>query len=435
MNDYCEDLCKEKFLNALLNMNDLDDSCLTLSTSSIISLSSLLSRKFLYHSLDQDKCFILKDDADRSLKILPKSNERPEDLECLYVDNLKDLERKCWPVNNFLNEESLKYILNFFKIRIIDKDGLFNPAQESILTTIDYIDNIVPIQIPPLSFISIEEIEKRTLAHRSMLSSAEAKRINVLSKDTLIIKDSRDLKIKLIGDFYNIRCFVNNEVEICLGDELLLYTDTPNRLVLKGSGYKEITLKINMRSSLVSWSHPLGPATDFYERNINKDFRCWWLDLFNLSDSVHISLASYPYLDVNLKNHNEIIASLPNGSMVISTGSSLEETIPWILSHKLVDPVKTRYVTSSRRPLLNIIPNKIVLHSVYFDPVKKNVYMYLINYLPKDFGVSLISSGYFKNVAVSYLKNIWESLFPSFNMLRLSLPAYSIASLRFFDEE
>ncbi len=435
MRNYCKDLCKETFINTLINMNDLDNTCLSLSASTIISLSSFLSKNFLYHDLNQDKCFILTDEANRYLRILPKSNKILEGLECFYIDNLKDLERMCWPINKFLDEESLKHILDIFKIRTIEKEGLFNPAQESVLTIVDNSINITPIRIPPLSFLSIEEVEKKTSTYSITTRSQENRKISVLNKNTFKIRGTKDLKIELVGDFNNVRCFADNELEICIGDEFLLYTDAPNKFVLKGSGYREIILKINLRSSLISWSHPFGPATDFYDRYLGKDFRCWWLDLFNLSDNIHISLASYPYLNANLGDYNEVKISLLNGSMVISTGSSLEETVPWISSHKLIDPIKTRFITQSRRPLLSIIPNKILLHNVHFDPVEKNFYMYLINYLPKDLSVTLISMGYFRDVNVSYLRSIWESLSPNFNMLKLSLPAYSIAILRFLDEK
>jgi hypothetical protein len=341
----------------------------------------------------------------------------------------------CWPINKFLEEESLKHILNIFKVKTIEKEGLFNPTQESILTIVDYSIHTMPIRIPPLSFVSIEEVEKKTSVYSIMARSQETRRISMLNKNTFRIRGTKDLRIDLIGDFNNVRCFADNELEICVGDEFLLYTDASNRFVLKGTGYREIILRTNLRSSLISWSHPLGPATDFYERYIGKDFRCWWLDLFNLSNNIHISLASYPYLNANLRDYNELEISLPNSSMVISTGSSLEETIPWISSHKLIDPIKTKFITQSRKPLLSIIPNKILLHSIHFDPVEKNIYMYLINYLPKDFSITLISTGYFRNVNVSYLKNVWETLSPSFNMLKLSLPAYSIVVLRFLNEK
>ncbi len=427
----CLDLCRNDFMNAILAMEDYDDSCSRLSASTIITLSLFLDKKYFLQSIDHVKCFVLRDDAGRFLKLLPRSSEYMEDFECIHINNLMDLEINCWPANKLIDKETLRKLIDFLRIRITEDNGLFNPAQADVLV---YRDDYI-IEIPPLTFLSMKDIEERVLIRERDLRMGGTGRIFVSGKDRLMIKDPRGIKIVLVGDFRGLKCLSIENRDICLGEDYLLYVDAFGRFVLKGSGYREILLRTNLRSSILSWSHPIGAAAGIYEKFIGRDLKCWWFDLSDLSNSVHVSIASHPYLEARIEKIDEIKLLLANGSFVVSIGASLEETSPWIYSQRLSDYIETNFVPVSRKPLISLAPNKILLHSINYDSVKNSINLHLVNHLPKNFSLTLITSGYFRGAEVSYIKNIWETLIPGFNIFRLTMPSYSLAVIRLLSKD
>ena len=433
----CSDLCLKDLVETLNIFNPAnlsDEDCFSLSSSSLISLARYLRADHIKSSLADHLCYVLRDDSNREIIVARTSSDVNKDrYECVYIDYLLRPRRVCRSVNTLIDNEMLKKLLDYLSIKYVSDEALFNPSQEPILYRAT--DDFFAI-IPPMSFISLDSIEKKRISVIERRASG-SDRIVIQNKNTLVIKDPIGIKYTLISDFDRLRCFRNQNLELCYRDDLLIYIDDLRNIVIKGEKLSDLELRINYKSSLVSWSHPLGYASELYRELVDSGLEVWWLDLYNPSSDIHISMASYPYLSVSFLEESlntRLEIHTPKSSLVIRSGFSLEDNAPWILSHKLIDPFKTNYRSLVERPVLSIAPKKILLYKVTYDSSNDLMYMYIINYLPKDLLVSLISSGYLGKVYVSHIRDLWEEIFSSFNMTRFTAPAYSLVALKLYRE-
>lgn len=423
----CRDLCTNIFSRDTLQTDLRDDSCIEIAT--LPSLANFFNVKDFKIDLSRynlrHKCIIVYDSVGNKVSIL-SAGERMSSLEdCVIIDQGEIAKRECYPVFRQLDRDTIRELFRFLEILDESREGLLNPYPRELIWCVE--DKRI-FFIPPHSFVPLDSLDTIASTDLSKAKSLDGRDDIMMSNEVLKIR-LRDVTLSIKGPFRNTRCVDLGVKIICVADDILLYYERDNTLILKEVHLDELSISFNIEFNRVFWSHPLGYAISNIDRGEFLSIKSWW---FSLSGVYHvISLSSYPFINAEIDSGGRVVIRELGGhkALGVSIGYSIHETAPWVLSQRLLDPVKLDFGSKVMGFGLNIHPSYILIQDLWLERSEK-LYLMLVNYLDKDSGVVLRISRPIDRSYISFKKDLWEELIPLQNILRFSMPAHSMSIVR-----